>query len=184
MTTITTFTGIEFAPLSPRLEDIDIRDIAHGLSNLCRFSGQCRKFYSVAEHSVFVSLLTPPKYALGALLHDASEAYGLNDVAGPIKPFFPEYVQAENKLQGLVYLKWMINGDEYMTAIKNADRIALLYEQEWLFRGVLPHPFLWGWHPEGAKKLFEERFKELTSASKSEESLHQERLAPVFYALA
>lgn len=183
MTTITTFTGIEFAPLAPRLEDIDIRDIAHGLSNLCRFSGQCRKFYSVAEHSVLVSRLTPPEYALGALLHDASEAYGLNDVAGPIKSFFPDYVKAEDRLQGLVYLKWTISGDEYMAAIKSADKQALVYEQDQFFRGKRCS-MIYQFPPEDAEAEFLDRFRDLTSASKSKESLRQDYYAQLSYALA
>jgi len=35
---------------------IDIEDIAHGLSMVCRLNGQCRQLYSAAEHSVHVTL--------------------------------------------------------------------------------------------------------------------------------
>src|ERR1700693_75116 len=49
---IQTFTGRQFWPLDPRPEEVCIEDIAHGLSNECRFAGQCRSFYSVAQHSV------------------------------------------------------------------------------------------------------------------------------------
>src|ERR1017187_10636100 len=76
---ITTFSGIHFWPLLPNPADIRIEDIAHALSNQCRFAGHAREFYSVAEHSVRVSQLCPPEDALWGLLHDASEAY-LTDV--------------------------------------------------------------------------------------------------------
>ncbi len=67
--------GRKFHPLDPRPEDVDINDIAHALSNLCRFTGHCTDFYSVAQHSVIASQIVPPASALAALLHDASEAY-------------------------------------------------------------------------------------------------------------
>ncbi len=51
-----TFTGKRLDLSPPDPSQIDIEDIAHGLSLLCRFNGQCTNFYSVAEHSVHVSL--------------------------------------------------------------------------------------------------------------------------------
>ena len=49
---ITTFSGVLFWPLLPNPDDIRIADIAHALSQQCRFAGHTRTFYSVAEHSV------------------------------------------------------------------------------------------------------------------------------------
>lgn len=54
---IQTVTGRPFWPLDPRAEEMDIRDIAHSLSMQCRFGGHCHRFYSVAEHSVWCSLV-------------------------------------------------------------------------------------------------------------------------------
>ena len=81
---IQTFTGKQFYPLEPRLEDIDIVDIAHSLSMQCRFGGHCREFYSVAQHCLNVSDLCPPYLKLAGLLHDAAEAY-LCDLPSPVK---------------------------------------------------------------------------------------------------
>jgi hypothetical protein len=85
---IQTYTGKRFWPFDPRPEEIHILDIAHALSNLCRFGGHCEPFYSVGEHSVRGSYLVPDELALWMLLHDSAEAY-LLDVPRPIKQFPP-----------------------------------------------------------------------------------------------
>jgi hypothetical protein len=76
--------GKAFYVTDPKPEDIDILDIAHSLSMQCRYNGHTKGFYSVAEHSVLVANLVPPRLRLQALLHDASEAY-VGDVIRPIK---------------------------------------------------------------------------------------------------
>lgn len=75
---------IFFQYLNPTAETIDIEDIAHALSQICRFTGHTSKFYSVAQHSVMVSRYVSEKNRLWALLHDAPEAY-INDLASPLK---------------------------------------------------------------------------------------------------
>ncbi len=81
---IQTYTCKKLYPLSPRMEDICIEDIAHSLSMLCRFTGHCKRFYSVAEHSILVSYFCDPADRRHALLHDGSE-YGLTDLPTPLK---------------------------------------------------------------------------------------------------
>lgn len=90
-----TYTGIPFYPLDPRPGDINIEDIAHALSNICRYGGHCAKFLSVAQHSCIVSKLIPKGMELWGLLHDASEAY-LVDIPRPIKEYLPDYHKIEN----------------------------------------------------------------------------------------
>lgn len=97
---IYTYTGVKFYPLDPRPEDINIEDIAHALSNICRFTGHCKEFYSVAQHSILASELATPENKMWALLHDASEAY-LCDVPRPLKyleGFESFYREAEGEL--------------------------------------------------------------------------------------
>jgi uncharacterized protein len=96
---IRTFTGRRFWPLNPLAEDVAIEDIAHHLALINRFAGATYEPYSVAEHSVRVSLrvermildrigggLSPlvRAGALWGLLHDAPEAY-LVDIPRPVK---------------------------------------------------------------------------------------------------
>lgn len=48
-TSIDTYCGIDFHPFNPVPSMVVIEDIAHALSNLCRFSGHCREFYCPTE---------------------------------------------------------------------------------------------------------------------------------------
>ena len=104
MTWMQTYTGRAFTPLTPRPEDIDLLDIAHALSNQCRFAGHTIRFYSVAEHSVYVSRVVPPGLAglaRAALLHDAAEAY-VGDIATPIRNACPDISAFEKRLAGTI----------------------------------------------------------------------------------
>ena len=68
---ILTFSGRHIDFLHPVPDEIRIGDIARGLSRACRFAGQTRTFYSVAQHSVLASRIVPEAFALEALLHEA-----------------------------------------------------------------------------------------------------------------
>ncbi len=107
MSYISTSTGKHFNFINISADDIDINDIAQGLSNECRFAGQISQFYSVAQHSVYVSQIVPPEYALEALLHDASEAY-CKDLPSPLKALLPEYKVIEKNVQKVICYKWDI----------------------------------------------------------------------------
>lgn len=118
-----TYSGQQFWPLDPRANEVSLHDIAHHLAMLCRFGGACRSFYSVAEHSVRVSLhaesvaraeqLHPRRVrllAIAGLLHDAGEAY-LVDVPRPIKSYLGGYREAETGVQNAVWEKFQIPAD-------------------------------------------------------------------------
>ncbi|UZE51104.1 phosphohydrolase [Rhodopseudomonas sp. P2A-2r] len=92
-----TFTGRQYWPLDPRVDEVDITDIAEALSKLCRYGGHTRRFYSVAEHCVLLarSPICPPRYRFAALMHDASEGYVV-DVIRPIKPYLGGYAEIEH----------------------------------------------------------------------------------------
>jgi uncharacterized protein len=89
MTHITTFSGMHFDLAEPTPEMVTIVDIAHHLSQVCRWAGATKKFYSVAQHSVFLSYIVPDHLQRWALVHDAAEAY-IGDVTRPLKNMIPE----------------------------------------------------------------------------------------------
>ena len=123
---IRTFSGIEINIFEPKPEQINIEDIAHALSNQCRFSGHVARFYSVAEHSLHVAMKVEHKHALAALLHDASEAY-IVDLPTPIKIVMPEYINIEDRIMKVIAEKF---GFEYPLhhSVKRADKEMLEFE--------------------------------------------------------
>lgn len=125
---IRTFTGIYMNVFEPTLEMICIEDIAHALSNQCRFGGHLPEFYSVAQHSLNCSYLMDNKeLKLAALLHDASEAY-LLDIPRPIKQGLSNYKKIEDGLMRLIAEKF---GFEYPLhpEVKKIDETML--QAEW-----------------------------------------------------
>lgn len=176
---IQTLQGVAFYPLAPRIEDIQIEDIAHGLAGDFRFGRQMRQRYSTAQHSVYVSELAGAEsYALAlyGLLHDASEAY-LADVTRPVK-YMPElagYRAAEKTLQTMIYHRFGLSGfeppevktiDNLMLGIEARDLMQPLCrpdEWEWCLGPARLHPFRISrcWSPDEAEERFLERFKQL-----------------------
>ena len=166
---IQTWTGKAFRPLQPDPGSIDIRDIAHALSLLCRFNGHCHQFYSVAQHSVAISHVVPAEDALWGLLHDAAEAY-VSDLPRPVKRQVPDFVAFEDRLLETIMahygLPWPMPA-----AVKQADDILLATEQRdlmaappapWGLRtGPLPAPIVPMAAPD-AEAAFLARFHELT----------------------
>lgn len=130
-TYIATHSGI-FYPFDMKPEDVNVEDIAHALSLLCRYNGHCKEFYSVAQHSVLVAQLVPEHLKLKALLHDASEAY-ISDVPKPIKRRLPDVEALENNISDTIFAAFDLSA-ELEPEIKRADLIMLLTESEQLHR--------------------------------------------------
>lgn len=148
---ITTFSGRTINLASPSHKDIDIGDIAHALSLLCRFNGHCRDFYSVAEHSVRVSLLLEDlakdygheehtqKLCLMGLLHDAAEAYPPGDIAGPLK----KLLQDEYGVDGLSVLDVQSSFDN---AVRTHFDLGAPFENAWSLVELADRMMLaWEW---------------------------------------
>lgn len=175
MTWMQTYTGRKFYPLSPSPEDVDLVDIAHALSMICRYGGHVCEFYSVAEHSWLMSYAVPPEHALTALLHDAAEAY-VGDMVRPLKRQLARYMSAERVVLRAIEERFGIDGLVSLpAAVKEADNRILLTERDalltpapdtWDIEGLTPLPVTIGaFHPRVAKRVFLERFDELTGGA-------------------
>jgi len=139
---IQSYTGKAVDLVEPTSDMIDIRDIAYALSNLCRYSGHCRPFYSVAEHSVRVQAKLPPQLKLVGLMHDAVEAY-TGDLVAPIK-HMPGIKEFWREMDDCI---WRVIAAKYglplelPAAVQEADLRMLETEKRDL--GFLPTPRPW-----------------------------------------
>lgn len=93
-TEVETYTGNFVDLANPDPETITIADIAHHLSQQCRYTGATPRFYSIAEHAVLVAKKLAEdghdlETQLQGLHHDDSE-YVLLDVPRPLKLMFRE----------------------------------------------------------------------------------------------
>jgi 5'-deoxynucleotidase YfbR-like HD superfamily hydrolase len=138
---------------------IRLSDIATGLSNQCRYSGQLDEFYSVAQHSVFVMEQvwrnlpqdldeTERRFLLlQAILHDASEAY-LVDIPTPIKktPEMAAYRTLEAEVQDACFRHFgmELHPRDLDPLVKHYDELAAVYERRHLMEQWEESTIPWG----------------------------------------
>ena len=172
--------------LDPSPFDIEIEDIAHGLSRVSRWNGQTlgEHSFSVAQHSVLVLDIfcakepqSPATDQLHALLHDAPE-YVIGDLISPFKTAVGmDYKSLERKLEHAVHLRFGLKADpgpDLHKRIKVADITAAYWEATLLAGFDLAEAeVIFGNRPSGnapelvplsavdAKSLFMSRFKGL-----------------------
>jgi len=146
--------GRPFFLADPLPEDIEIRDIAAALSKICRFGGHTKEFYSVAEHSVYVSLLVPENLALYGLLHDAAEAY-MGDAIRPLKREFPQITEFEQNIWLAIAARYGLP-NELPDEVKLADDIILAEEKIKVMSK--PDGTVWGELPEPSTIMADFRF--------------------------
>lgn len=157
-----TASGRQFWPGDPRIDDIDIEDIAHHLSLQCRFAGASKYHYSVAQHSVLVASICSSRNKLVGLLHDASEAY-VQDIIRATKALLADvYKPLEVAWSGAIGLVFGL-GERLVhqpDEVKNADRMllvaeryALLPRREWPAEPMYGGP-IEQWSPERARAEF------------------------------
>ena len=169
--TILLYSGNYFDFEDPEGSFFDVGDIARGLSHICRFGGQCGRFYSVAEHSVYVSQIVPPEHAFAALMHDAPEAV-IGDMVKPLKVMCADYRAVEDRVEAVVLGRF---GATLPLApcIKEADIVMLATEQaqlmnnrdDWEYtRGrELADITIQALSPDAAFNMFLDRFDELSA---------------------
>lgn len=167
-------------PLDMAPEEVRIEDVAAGLAKECRYTGQCAFFYSVALHSVLVSrvverlapLRVARRWALEALLHDASEAY-LGDVARPFKvtPAYAFYRRVEARCQAAIERALGIVTTRSSRALVHAidrricsDEIPALFTSPYSGRyGEPTGAVVIELSPASVEALFLERYRELAA---------------------
>lgn len=171
---IETFTGIKFYPFDPRAEEVHILDIAHSLSQQCRYGGHCRFFYSVCQHSILTAEIlkemgAEPLVQLYGLLHDATEPY-LVDVPTPVKRQLPKYKKAEDVLHVVIWeaLQLPIPTEEQWKLVKVVDDQLLNFEAKnllsfahWADHSVELNVEIKEELPSQVKQRFLEKYKEL-----------------------
>jgi len=129
-----------------------LEDIAHSLSQQCRFSGHTLRFYSVAEHSWLVAKrareLLPTGVVsnvaiLAALMHDAAEAY-IGDVTTPLRRALDStaLVSLEQRINQMLAERFHLADDPTtLTLVNQADQDLLAIEQRDLMATPPQH---WG----------------------------------------
>ena len=140
---------------NPDPAQICLGDVVHGLSHLCRYSGQCERFWSVAQHClVVVDRLREqghgPTVQLAGLHHDDAEAF-CGDVSRPLKallspgPWIHGYSLIEHRVSDAVRRALELTDLPWDDpAVKEADDWALAVEARHLMpsRGA-------GWVTDG-----------------------------------
>lgn len=167
---IRTFTGKYVDVFNPKAENICIEDIAHSLSMQPRFGGHLPNFYSVAEHSVNCAEMSinmgndnvrAQSISLGALLHDASEAY-LIDVPSPIKANLSEYKAIEDKLMQVIAQKFGFQYPLYRS-VKFIDESML--NMEWNNMMITQKTVFKCWQPREAEMHFLSMYRRLSHSN-------------------
>ena len=126
--------------IDPSPLDIEIEDIAHGLSRVARWNGQTggEWAFSVAQHCLVVERLVAagrprpePRWALAALLHDAPE-YVIGDLISPFKAAVGiDYKAMELRLLAAIHVRFGLPSElpeAISRRIKRADRAAAYLE--------------------------------------------------------
>lgn len=128
------FSGKEVNPLELKPEDLDIRDIAHNLSLICRYTGAFPFHYSVAQHSILVADMAlvnnhNKEIQLACLLHDSAE-YVFGDVNYHLKrlPELSEYNRREHAASKMILKHFGCDPKLMDTIVKQYDREAAHFE--------------------------------------------------------
>lgn len=142
MAWLETYTGVKFDLVNPKVEQVDIIDIAHVLSKAERFANHLRTRFTVAQHSIICAKLAEKLghskvIQLYLLTHDFSEAY-IVDVPRPLKNLMTDYKVIENKIQQVMYNFVGLSEptEEEMKIIDEIDNLSLFYEAELLTRNI------------------------------------------------
>lgn len=182
-----TYSGGPFDLLNPRPEDIRILDIAEALSKINRFAGHTKYPYSVAQHSILVSMfLDESGLEMDGLFHDAHEAY-VNDITSPMKVALKHvagadlFARVEAPIRRAIARQFGLQ-EPIPADVHIADREALAVERrfvmhpptnvDWGVYGIPPkgrdRVVLIQMRPEDARDAFIQRYQSLVLRQKIE----------------
>ena len=133
-TEIETLEGEYVDLLNPSLDHLTAEMVAGALSKICRFVGQCKFPYSVAQHSLLVmdilERMGVPELRLEGLMHEAPEAL-LGDVSTILKRQLSQYKRIEHVFEERFAEKFGLDRSPSVLAlVKRADIIALATERD------------------------------------------------------
>lgn len=174
--TILLQSGEYFDFLDPDNSKVTIEDVAHGLSMICRYTGQCNEFYSVAEHSWHASYHVHPDFAFDALMHDSPESV-IGDMSKPLKDMCPDYRAIEDKIEQAFADRFGFRvplpqevKDIDITMLATEQKLLMKNRDDWDYtRGKIPLDIkLHWWPPKVAKQMFLMRYRELLQKEFSE----------------
>lgn len=175
--------GKRFDIYKPRVEDIEIEDIARSLSMKCRFNGFVNNFYSVAEHCcimfdiVWNQESVEYHFARSVLMHDAAEAY-LTDIPAPVKTAIPQFKETEEKIMACIRKKFMFSAEDLsvsqVAALHQLDMDICVTEALWLGLNIneweeyqnghaklITNQPIYNWVPKTAELNFLDRFNKV-----------------------
>lgn len=180
--------------LNPSPVDVEIEDVAHGLSRVARWNGQTKGewAFSVAQHCVLVEEIArrlkpnlKQDWCLAVLLHDAPE-YVVGDLITPFKSAVGlDYKTLERRLMTAVLIRFGLPGElppSVQRLIKRADAVAAYLEATQLagfgedearrifgrprhFDTVAGDLTIQPWAPQDAKARYLARFAELAPSA-------------------
>jgi hypothetical protein len=175
---IQTYTGKKHLIEDPEASDLCIKDIAHALSQICRFGGHSKQFYSVAQHSILVSDNVSGSNKLCGLLHDAAEAY-TGDMLKPFKILLGDGIfrdvemYTELAIAKKYDLPWPLPEE-----VKAVDERMLMTEArdvmggqrgKWLSDAMPFDRRITCWPSLLAEELFLDRYRELTEIQETDD---------------
>ena len=163
--------------LNPTVNDINLENIAFSLSKQCRFNGNCKEFYSVAQHSVNVArLIESPEAKIYGLLHDCHEAF-IGDISTPVKNLLKAkggtlikkiWDEVTGSFDAVIYEACGLDfpSEDILEQVSSADREALYYEAEnnmWpcKYWGEADGLYFRALEPSKAFRLFMEEYHKL-----------------------
>jgi 5'-deoxynucleotidase YfbR-like HD superfamily hydrolase len=185
------YSGRHLDLANPSAMDIDIEDIAHGLSRISRWNGQTAGSHplSVAQHCIMTEVVcrlitptAPDHWLLAALLHDAA-SYALGDMIAPLKNVMGVSHQIiEDRVMQAVHIrfglppvmppqmkKFISRADKITTHIEAVQLAGFSNDSAGRVFGPLPLE-VQGWHVDPlsaheARELYLNRFSQLHMAT-------------------